>query len=134
MKSQACFEGNILLKLYYEGDLPAKIFFKTELKSIIFFQHRFGHVVEVIIIYGWVGPTLIQRSPTSPMITSLEDLGAATCKLLNFVDHKVQSPLEVLWKSFGSPSVFRNPSEILQKSSTVVASVTDKWTDYHLDF
>ena len=103
MKSQACFEGNILLKLYYEGDLPAKIFFKTELKSIIFFQHRFGHVVEVIIIYGWVGPTLIQRSPTSPMITSLEDLGAATCKLLNFVDHKVRTPLEVLRKSFGSP-------------------------------
>ena len=32
---------------------------------------------------------------------SLEDLGAATCKLLNFVDHKVlqkssRSPLEVL--------------------------------------
>ena len=28
--------------------------------------------------------------------TSLKDLGAATCKLVNFlVDHKVQSPLEV---------------------------------------
>ena len=40
-------------------------------------------------------------------VTSLEDLGAATCKLVNFVDYKVQSPL----RSFGSPS------EILQKSS-----------------
>ena len=45
------------------------------------------------------------------ILTSLEDLGAATCKLVNFVDHKVQSPLEVL-----------------QKSSTVVASVTDTLT------
>ena len=44
-------------------------------------------------------------------LASLEDLGAATCKLVNFVDHKVQSPLEVL-----------------QKSSTVVASVTDTLT------
>ena len=54
--------------------------------------------------------------------TSLEDLGAATCKLVNFVDYKVQSPLEVLWKSFGSPL------EVLQKSSAVVASVTDRQT------
>ena len=28
--------------------------------------------------------------------TSLEDLGAATCELVNVVEHKVQSPLEVL--------------------------------------
>ena len=36
--------------------------------------------------------------------TSLEDLGAASCKLVNFVDHKVQSPLEVLGKFFQSNS------------------------------
>ena len=41
--------------------------------------------------------------------TSLEDLGAATCKLVNFAD--------------------RSPLEVLQKSSTVVASVTDTQTD-----
>ena len=33
--------------------------------------------------------------------TSLEDLGAATCKLVNFVDHKVQSTITVknIWTS-----------------------------------
>ena len=36
-----------------------------------------------------------------PEQTSLEDLGAATGELVNFVDHEVQSPLEVLKKSFG---------------------------------
>ena len=57
------------------------------------------------------------------LLTSLEDLGvgAATCKLVNFVDLKVQS-----LKSFGSPS------EVLQKSSTVVVSVAH--TNRHLDF
>ena len=34
------------------------------------------------------------------ILTSLEDLGAATCKLVNFVDHKVQTPSKVLRKSF----------------------------------
>ena len=48
------------------------------------------------------------------MLASLEDLGAATCKQVNFVDHKVQSP-----------------SEVLQKSSTVVVSVMDRQTDTH---
>ena len=38
-------------------------------------------------------------SRRNPLKTSLKDLGAATCKLVNFVDHKVQSP-----KSFASPS------------------------------
>ena len=46
--------------------------------------------------------------------TSLEDLGAATCKSFG-------SPLEVLWKSFGSSlevlwKSFRSPLEVLQKS------------------
>ena len=59
-------------------------------------------------------------------LTSLEDLGAATCKLVNFVDHKVlrksfKSPLEVLQKSFESPlevlqKSFESPLEVLQKS------------------
>ena len=45
--------------------------------------------------------------------TSLEDLGAATCK-------SFESPLKVFWKSFRSPSEvlqksFRSPSEVLQK-------------------
>ena len=33
-------------------------------------------------------------------------LGAATCKLVNFLDQKVQSPLEVLQKSLRSPVQF----------------------------
>ena len=55
------------------------------------------------------------------LLTSLEDLGAATCKLVNFVDHKVQSfrsPLKILQKSCRSPAEdlqrsFRSPSKIL---------------------
>ena len=42
-------------------------------------------------------------------ITSLE--GAAICKQVNFVDHKVQSPSEVLQKSF------RNPPQVHYSSS-----------------
>ena len=43
------------------------------------------------------------------MTTSLEDLGAATCKLVNFVDHKVQSPLEVVsWTSRAAVSAKNN--------------------------
>ena len=38
--------------------------------------------------------------------TSLEDLGAATCKLVNLVDRKVLSP----------KSKVQSPSEVLQKS------------------
>ena len=71
-------------------------------------------------------------------ITSLKNLGAATCKLVNFVNHEVQSPLEVLKKSFRSPSEvlqksFRSPWGVLQKffrspaavsCSAAVASVT----------
>ena len=40
---------------------------------------------------------LSDMSEAEKEVTSLEDLGAATCKLVNFVDHKV------LWKSFRSP-------------------------------
>ena len=69
-------------------------------------------------------------------ITSLEDLGAATCKLVNFVDHSPNSFgsfSKVLRKSFENPSEvlqksFESPREVLQKSSTVVASVTDRQT------
>ena len=35
-------------------------------------------------------------------VTSLEDLGAATFKLINIVDHKVLTISEVLQKSFES--------------------------------
>ena len=58
--------------------------------------------------------TIYRRCIIVYLSTSLEDLGAATCKLVNFVDHKVQSPFEVL-----------------QKSSTVVGSVTDRQIDRH---
>ena len=48
-------------------------------------------------------------------VTSLEDLGAATFKLINIVDHKVLTTSEVLQKSFESLSElfwmsFRSPS------------------------
>ena len=62
---------------------------------------------------------------TLPRKTSLEDLGAATCK--DFVDYRAKSPLEVLWKSF------RSSSEVLQKCSTAVASVTDTHTNTQTD-
>ena len=47
--------------------------------------------------------------------TSLEDLGAATFKLINIVDHKVLTTSEVLQKSFESllevlQTSFRSPS------------------------
>ena len=41
-----------------------------------------------------------QHNAVIMLSTILEDLGVATCKLVNFVD---QSLSEVLWKSFGSP-------------------------------
>ena len=48
-------------------------------------------------------------------VTSLEDLGAATFKLINIVDHKVLTTSEVLQKSFESllevlQTSFRSPS------------------------
>ena len=45
-------------------------------------------------------------------LTSLEDLGAATCELVNFLDYKVQSPSEVLQKSFRCQKSFRSPVQL----------------------
>ena len=64
-------------------------------------------VANIAEIFGW-------------KTTSLEDLGAATCKLVNFIYLIVQSP-----------KFFRSPLGVLQKSSTVVASVTDTLTHTH---
>ena len=47
-------------------------------------------------------------------------------RLVNFVDHKVQSPSEVLWKSFGSPKIKIKPFEV---GVIWMMVVTAAWTN-----